>query len=174
MDSAPTRAKFWGDALLEELNNYCWCGAGGLADEQMNMVGHEHVGDELEWEFCADLAEDLGGDVFAACRSEEISTLVAGEGDEVKIAAASDALEVVRHKRKEAHPLPKANPQRVGHPRWRKLPLEMNHTLVCSHRASRRTEKKRRMRHPPILGFFPGLPVQFYYRQPEVQPIKEL
>ena len=80
----------------------------------MNVVGHEDVTDEKEVEARADFSEDLHCDVFASHGGEEFPSLIASECDEVQVAAADDAFEVVRHK-KEAEPT-LADPARVGHP----------------------------------------------------------
>lgn len=60
------------------------------------MVGHEHLADELELELCADLPENLEGEIFAAGESEEISPLIASEGDDRT--PTSDSLQVIRER----------------------------------------------------------------------------
>src|SRR5690242_21754624 len=87
----------------------------------MQVFGHDDVADDAEMIAGADFLENLHGEISGASGSEKGSSLVAAEGDEVKVAASGDALERFGRRREEGPTLclPTAGRQRAqreGHP----------------------------------------------------------
>jgi len=71
------------DALLDHLNHGRWGPAGRLADQQVDVLRHDHEAHECEAEAIPHLAEDLDEDVSRAGRPQNWQALVAGERNEV-------------------------------------------------------------------------------------------
>jgi len=70
----------------------------------MHVIWHEDVADKPQVEACSYFAQNPYSHIFVFDGSEEFAALVARERNEVKIPAASDALEIVGHKQEEPHP----------------------------------------------------------------------
>ena len=104
-----------GKPLLEDLNDFGGRSRTGLGDEQMQVFGHDDVADDAKMIAGADFLENLHGEISGASGSEKGSSLVAAEGDEVKVAASGDALEIFGHRRAEGPTLclPTAGRQRA-------------------------------------------------------------
>lgn len=117
------------DPLLKHLDGLGRSQSRRFADQQMDMIRHENVTDNPQLEACAHLAENTYSNIFVFDRSEEFAPLVASERNEMEILAASDALELVGHK-KESPTL--ANTARVGHSPRCSLTCAAYHTLVSS------------------------------------------
>ena len=121
----------------------------GLGNEQMNVLGHDDVTDELEPVLCSDLTENLNKGVTGARRAEERKTPVATERDEVQVAETVDALETFRHDNgtKKPHASPT---RRMGHPQQHTLRLSS--AMVSCAQISKRganDSKHRSLGHPP-------------------------
>ncbi len=87
----------------------------GLTDEQVHVVWHEDISNEQEIEMAAHFFEHLNEKVFGADRIEITAAMVAGEGDEMKIALAVEAFQSggqkQEKKEKNVPPLQEAKPQ---------------------------------------------------------------
>lgn len=105
--AAPFAAKYPGNALLQHLDDFGRSGLGRFIDQQMDVLGHEHIAEEPEAGTCADLTKDFHEEISGALTLEEGTALEATEGDEVQIAVADAALESARHKRKSSPPFAK-------------------------------------------------------------------
>jgi len=69
----------------------------GLADKEMNVLGHDYVADHDKTVATARFFQDTEEQVAALRGSEEGSALVATEGDEVEIAGAVSTTETGGH-----------------------------------------------------------------------------
>ena len=85
------------DTLLEHFENGRRSAASRLGNEQVDVLGHDHVTDQLEPKLFADLAENLDECIPSARRVEKRKSPVTTEGDEVQMAEPVDALEAFRH-----------------------------------------------------------------------------
>src|SRR5690349_4372613 len=65
------------------------------------MFWHDDIADESEAATSSNLLEDLHGKTPATSGGEEWPSLVTAKGNEVKIAAANNALEILGHRREE-------------------------------------------------------------------------
>lgn len=66
----------------------------------MDVLGHDHVTDEGEAVPVADFAKHLHEDIPGANRAEQRQASIAGEGNEMQMAAPVVANEFVGHERK--------------------------------------------------------------------------
>jgi hypothetical protein len=82
------------------------------------MLGHENEADQRKAIASTYFLENLDGHIPDANRAQQRPALIATEGDEMQVTPAADTFQMVRHniRGRGAHPLPKAKPQRVGHP----------------------------------------------------------
>ena len=103
-------------SLLEDLDDFAGRSRAGFADEQVEMLRHDDVTDESEAVASANFLEDLHGKIPGASGGQKRPSLVTAKGDEVKIAASGEALEILGHRREERPTLSKTKPERVGHP----------------------------------------------------------
>src|SRR5258705_9228602 len=87
-----------GDSLLEHLQNFRGTTPLGFTKEQMNMLGHDYITDELEVMPRADLVQNFHKLVTSPRRAEQRTTTIATEGNEMKIAAPIETLQTVAHK----------------------------------------------------------------------------
>src|SRR6266403_4772939 len=87
-----------GDSLLEHLQNFRGTTPLGFTKEQMNMLGHDYITDELEVMPRADLVQNFHKLVTSPRRAEQRTATIATEGNEMKIAAPIEALQTVAHK----------------------------------------------------------------------------
>jgi hypothetical protein len=103
------------NALLQDLNHsgrraFCW-----LADEQVDVLGHDDVAYKKVSVAVARLAKNLNKRISSANRAQKREAPIASECDEMKIAASLMANEFVSHGKKEqSNPRP-SNRGRVGH-----------------------------------------------------------
>ena len=106
------------EPLLEDLDDSCGSRGAGFADEQVHMLGHENEADQRKAIASTYFLENLDGHIPDASRAQQRPALIATEGDEMQVTPAADTFQMVRHniRGRGAHPLPKAKPQRVGHP----------------------------------------------------------
>lgn len=89
--------QFAGKALLEDLHDDRVRGFVGLADEKMNVLGHDHVASHDKTVTMPCLFQDEKEQVAALCCSEQGTALVATESDEVEIACVVTAPETGGH-----------------------------------------------------------------------------
>jgi hypothetical protein len=68
-----------------------------FADQQMNMVGHHHITDNDERITLSDLLQHSEKQVAAAPRAEQGPSAIATASNEMKIAGAAVAMQVVPH-----------------------------------------------------------------------------
>ena len=115
-ERAPLAAQAARDALLQYLNHSGRRSLGRLADEQMNVLRHNHVAHQREAVVIARLAENLRENISGAHRAEQRQTSIASERDEMKMPASVVANEFVCHGRKEKSKPRPFKPERVGHP----------------------------------------------------------
>jgi hypothetical protein len=88
-----------------------------LADEQVEMLGHDDQADKRELIVRAKFAEELDEEVARANRPQEGKTSVTTASDEVQVALAVAALEACRHERNTSNPPTPSNNEGMGHPR---------------------------------------------------------
>ena len=79
----PVAAQLPGDALLEYLQDRGRRTARGLADQQMDMFGHNHEAHQREAIAITDLGENLYEGVLGAGRTQQRQAAVTTAGDEV-------------------------------------------------------------------------------------------
>ena len=70
---------------------------GGFGEEEVDVLGHEDIGVEVEAVGLTGLFEDLFDEVFGFGGGEEREAVVAAEGDEVEVAGLVVALEAGGH-----------------------------------------------------------------------------
>ena len=92
-----TRPQPLGDALLKDLHDLRGVSEFGLGDQQMDVLGHHHVADDLKAELGAHLFEDAEKTVAPARGTEAGLASMATGGDEVEMLLAVIALESGRH-----------------------------------------------------------------------------
>lgn len=86
-----------GNALLQHQHHGAGRGAVRFANEQMDVLGHDHVSEERKAVAVADLTQDFEEDVAAAFGSEERQTMVTTAGDEVQVTQAIAPFKAVFH-----------------------------------------------------------------------------
>src|ERR1700736_5991653 len=87
------------EALLQHLHDGRWVSTVGLADEQMNMLRHQHIADHHKTVATAYLLQDFEKHIAAARRAQQRSTLITTGGDVVEISAAVVTMETSGHGR---------------------------------------------------------------------------
>ena len=130
-----------------------------LADEQMNVLGHDDVGHERKSVAVARLAKKLYKRISSANRAQQWKPPIASECDEVKVAAPELANEFVSHGEKEKSKPRPSKCGRGGHPEGQRLGKFKGQCLMddvpdwyyptvkkCQ------MKKRERMRHPPAQG----------------------
>jgi len=111
-----------GYALLQNLHYFRGRGIRRFADEQMNVLGHDHVASKLELIAVAHFTEDFDESISGPHGGEERQTPVATVSDEVQVLEPVAATQSFRHGERTKSPaLPKTG--RTGHPQ----PLNPNH-----------------------------------------------
>ena len=88
-------------SLLEDLDDFGGRNGSRFADEQVKVFWHDDIADESKGVASADFLENLHSKISGAGGGEEWSSLVAAEGDEVKVAASGNAVEILGHRREE-------------------------------------------------------------------------
>jgi hypothetical protein len=106
------------DALFQNLNHSGRRSLGWLADEQMNVLGHDvtHQGEAVT---VAHFAKNMYKSISGANRAQKRQAPIAGEGNEMQMTASVAANEVVGHGRQEQSKPRPFKPERVGHPKKR-------------------------------------------------------
>ena len=110
---APQSAR---DALLQNLNHSGRHSFDRLADEQRNVIGHNYIAHQREPVAVARLAENLDEGDSGANRAQKRQASIAGEGDEMQMAARVETNEFVSHGTKEKSKPRPFKLERVGHP----------------------------------------------------------
>jgi hypothetical protein len=87
--------------LLEHLHDFRGTAGSRFADQQMHMFGREHIADQCKTIPGTDLLEDLDGEIPRTNGTEKTPSLVAAKGDEMKIAMASAASQILGHRSEE-------------------------------------------------------------------------
>jgi len=137
------------NALLQNLNHGRRRTFGRLADEQMDVLGHDHVAHQRESIAVARFAENPDERVPGANRAQKRQAPIAGEGDEMQMAAPVMTNEFMGHGTKEKSKPRPFKTERVGHPeklnRFLRIDvLEWYHPCACC-----RQEEKTRKGGPP-------------------------
>jgi hypothetical protein len=89
------------DALLQNLNHRGRCSSHRLADEQVNVLGHDNISDQRKSVAVAHLTKNLDKNILGANRTQKRQTSIAGEGNEMQMAAPVVANEFVGHATRE-------------------------------------------------------------------------
>ena len=77
--SAFSGAQFSRDTLLEYLDNFGRRAARRLADQQMNVIRHDHISNQRKLEPSAHFPQNLTRNISLARGSEEFPALIAGQ-----------------------------------------------------------------------------------------------
>src|SRR5271157_6417479 len=94
----PVTNKTAGNRLLDGLHGAGQRSVLRLADQQMHVLGHDHVTDEIEVVAPSALFQRDFKQVHRARTGQQWVTLIATEGDEVKLACFLIALQSARHR----------------------------------------------------------------------------
>ena len=127
----------------------------GFTKEQMNMLGHDHITDELEVVPRADLVQNFHKLVTSPRRAEQRTTTIATEGNEMKIAAPIETLQTVAHKQtancKAKSKTAPLKSTRMRHPRLHLLSTRVSTRMISSANVfgTMKTAKES-MGHPPL------------------------
>ena len=81
--------------MLEHLQDFRGITPLGFTKEQMNMLRHDYIPDELDVMPRADLVQNFHKLVTRPRRAEQRTTTIATEGNEMKIAAPIETLQTV-------------------------------------------------------------------------------
>jgi hypothetical protein len=81
--------------LLQDLQHFRGISLRWFADEQMHMLGHDHISDQGKRAAQAQLIENPDKAIARADRSEVRASPVTAESDKVQVAASVEALERV-------------------------------------------------------------------------------
>jgi lysophospholipase L1-like esterase len=87
--------------LLEDLHDFRWADPAGLADQLVNMFGHNDVPYEGKAVPGANFLENLHRQISGADRAEQRAALIAAKGDEMQVAVAGETFEFLRHRSEE-------------------------------------------------------------------------
>ena len=85
------------DALLQHFQDNGGCALGGFADEQMNVVGHDHISDQQEFVAFTNFPQGLDEDVARSRRVEQRQPPITTEREEMKMAPSIVSLQTFRH-----------------------------------------------------------------------------
>lgn len=88
-----------GEPLLEDLDDSCWRREAGFAEQQMHVLGHEHETDQCKVIARTHFLKNFDGQIPGASGAQQRPASIAAEGDEMQVPAASDAFQMMRHKR---------------------------------------------------------------------------
>jgi hypothetical protein len=147
------------DALLQNLNHGGRRAFGGLADEQVNVIGHNDIAHQRETVAIARLAENLDENISGANGAQQRQASIASEGDEMKMPVPVVANEFADHGKQEKSNARPSNSGRVGHPE-KPRPERQNQFLgddvlewyYPTVRNCQLEKKRGRVCHPPMNG----------------------
>src|SRR6266404_4895208 len=109
------------DALLQHFQDDAGCALGGFADEQMNVVGHDHISDQQEIIALTNFPHGLDEYFSRSPRVDQRNPSITTEREEMQMAPSIVSLQTFRHKTN-----PHAYPRRVGHPSFLNEPVDCN------------------------------------------------
>src|SRR5271165_5504356 len=92
------------NSLLEHLNDLRWRAGAALADQQVDMFGHNHIADQRKPIPHAHFAENLHNNISRAHAAQQSSSLIAAKCDEMQVAKPSDAFQTFRHSERSERP----------------------------------------------------------------------
>jgi len=90
------------DSLLEHLHHFGRKNRPRFANQKVHVLRHDHVAYERKPVPCSNFVKDLHGKISRSNRSQQGPSLIATECDEMQVAAARDALQILRHRSEEA------------------------------------------------------------------------
>src|SRR6267378_2616461 len=143
-----------GDSLLEHLQDFRGITPLGFTKEQMNMLRHDYIPDELDVMPRADLVQNFHKMVTSPRRAEQRTTTIATEGNEMNIAAPIETLQTVAHKQaancKAKSKTAPLKSTRMRHPRLHLLSTRVSTRMIYSANVfgTMKTAKES-MGHPP-------------------------
>jgi hypothetical protein len=104
---SPLAAQAARDVLFQNLNHGGRRSLGWLADEQMNVLGHDDITHQGEAVAIAHFAKNMYKSISGANRAQKRQAPIAGEGHEMQMTASVAANEVVGHgKQEQSKPRP--------------------------------------------------------------------
>src|SRR5258708_7009548 len=86
--AAPVRKHSAGKSLLQYLHDRGWSSTIRFADQQMNVLGHDHVSDDDETAAHAHLLQDFEKQIPPADGPQQRSLVITARGDEVQVSFA--------------------------------------------------------------------------------------
>ncbi|SRR6266446_6305068 len=101
------------DFLLERLQDFRGVPLLRLAEEQMDVFGHNHIANQQEAVSRADLVKNLHEAVAGARRAEERAAAIATESNEVEVAASVKPPKRITHWL-ESRAVRNVNPRTLG------------------------------------------------------------
>jgi hypothetical protein len=139
------------DALFQNLEDRRRRPFSRFADEQVDVLGHDDVAHQRETVTVAHVAKNLDKDISGVNRTQQRYASIAGEGNEMQMAATVVANKLVGHGRQEKSKPRPFKTERVGHPErlnqfLRVDVLEWYHPIV----KARQQKKCERVRRPPF------------------------
>jgi hypothetical protein len=140
---APSATQFARNALLQDLHDRLGRSLGGLADENVDMLGHDHVPDKREAVTLPDLAQNFHEDTSCTSRTQERQAPVATAGDGVQMLLPVVAFQSLGHSgvNQRPHPSPgRRRAGRMGHPLKQYSAMNYRDGIMrwCDHTASQR------------------------------------
>ncbi len=85
------------ESLFDGLHDKRWVAALGFAEQEMYVLGHNHVTYDDKTIALADLLQDLEKQIAIWRAAEQWTALVATRGDEVQVSGTVVSMESVRH-----------------------------------------------------------------------------
>ena len=86
-----------GDALFENLHNFCRGDVAGFAEQQVDVLGHQDVTDQREAVASPHLIEYSHGQIPGARAAQQGAAMKAAKSYEVQVAEAGDPPEILGH-----------------------------------------------------------------------------
>jgi len=83
---------------FEDLHHHREIAALGFAEQQMNVLGHNHVANDYETVTAAHLFHDFEKQIAILWRAEQSASPIATGRDEVKVSGAVAPMEFCRHR----------------------------------------------------------------------------
>ena len=90
------------DSLLEHLHHFGRKNRPRFANQKVHVLRHDHVAYERKPVPCSNFLKNLHRKISRPNRSQQGPSLIATECDEMQVAAAHDAFQVLRHRSEEA------------------------------------------------------------------------
>jgi hypothetical protein len=131
------------NALLQHFQDDRWRGFRRFADEQVHVIGHDHVADQQEIVPFTNLAESVHEKISPLLGMEQRQPPITTEREEVQITSSIVTFQSLRHDK-----TPTRKPDAWGTPRFFKLRCIA--TVVSSVRWTPSREKKTKEPGPPV------------------------